>query len=174
MKLATHCLGVRTINSFLRHYKYNQIHGLLHDLLCDEGQLDMLIKDVYANHAIQLAVDFEYNRICSIVMHHFVDYSVHQFGNYLVQRCMDGPQLEKLVDVFIENAITLSVHPKRETVVRILRSLEHSLKQKNAYNKLTELQTHCHIAQGKLQVTLPPPPPPPDTMRYNLVDVPEL
>ena len=110
-----------------------------------------LIQDEFANHAMQYALRFQYDRICALVINDFRTYAVHQHANHLVQCCIrqthSQSSLLALANAFIQHAPALAAHPNHIAVVHIRRALEQSLKQAQATEKLQELQARCYCGR---------------------------
>ena len=160
--LVTHNQGVRTINTLLKHYRQPQLQPLLEALLLSDDVLDCLIQDEFANHAVQHAITFAYDRICLFVIKHFPIYAVHPYANYLVQNCINNAKipsyLEDLANAFILHASSLVEDANHVAVEHIEKNLERTLTRFALKAKLQHLQVCWSRLRWKQKSSLPDSP----------------
>jgi len=103
--LVTDCQGVRTVNGLLEQFgklQLEKVKPLLEKLVGNAEQLDDLIKHEFANFAINIAVEFEPDRISRAVCQNFLAYAVSDYGNYVLQKCISSSACEKYLSEFSE------------------------------------------------------------------------
>ena len=66
-----------------------EVKALLDTLLAHEGCLKNLITNQWANYAISATLKFESERLFRAVQRFFKECTLNQFGNYVVQKCID-------------------------------------------------------------------------------------
>lgn len=114
--LVEDCQGVRTVNGLLEQFGTDdagKVKPILEKLVGNKAMLDELIKDEFANFAINIAVDLEPDRISQAVRDNFRPYSTHEYANYVVQKCISSSACENHLPFFAE-----AFHRNRDRILK--------------------------------------------------------
>ena len=156
--LSMHQAGVRTLNTMLRCYEEHQLRPIINELVENDDLLDTLMKHQFANHAIQLIIPFEYDRIAGLVYRNFAEYARGDYANYVVQACITHcdscSRLTKLTDAFLHAYGDPKAQAGR-AFLNIRRCFENKLAETTFSDRQTKLQLarrlddECPVHWGK-------------------------
>lgn len=130
--LLVDCHGIRIINVLLTEFRDADVVGhLLENMLGSANKLYCLSMDPYANHAIQLALAFERDRIFNCVDCNFGKFAQHQFASHVVKKCMHKASVAWLnifTATFLREIHTLAERPyySRNVVRALMNSLTNN------------------------------------------------
>jgi hypothetical protein len=122
LELVMDCQGVRIVNLLFLEFSEHHVVGHLMDVfLSDPDTLLLLILHEFANHAIQLAMLLDQERIFRAVAWHLGTVAPHKFGNHVASTCMKVASrawLRIFTDAFIEHKHKLAAEPQFSRFVR--------------------------------------------------------
>jgi hypothetical protein len=122
LELVMDCQGVRIVNMlFLEFSEHHVVGHLLDVFLGDPDMLLLLVLHEFANHAIQLAMLLDQERIFRAVAWHLDAVAPHKFGSHVASTCMkiaSRAWLPIFTDAYIKHKHKLAAEPKFSRFVR--------------------------------------------------------
>ena len=156
LDLVMDCQGVRSVNVLLEHFlgnKQDKVNPILNTLVEDEVKLDGLIRHEFANHTIQVLIDHKPENISRVVWKNFPEYALHEYANYVVQKCIASPACGnwslRFAQTFIEHREMLERN--WNSSVAISRSLGNALWKQGERQMARRLEYCCSEAQNQRQ-----------------------
>ena len=121
VQLLTNCHGVRIVNVVLIEFGDTHVVGpLLETMLGCASRLYCFSMDQYANHAIQLALAFQQDRIFNCVDCNFGEFAPHPIASHVVKKCMheaSAAWLSIFTETFIKEIHTVAKRPNHSRPV---------------------------------------------------------
>ena len=110
MKMLINRQGIRSAIALLEHFLVRmpcKTEAIMKHMTDDQSQLDALIRDEYANHAVQIIVEYKPEEISTCVWFNFLAHATHPHANYVLQACISSPAcihwLTSFADAFMEH-----------------------------------------------------------------------